>query len=515
MSSAIESERGRLDQRAGDARTGASLSGRYALVGLAAVLSAGLALRVLFMFAWRPAFVGFSDSGAYLNLATTSVWGSGEHPPGYPLFLADLHAIGVSLWLTVVLQHLFGLLIAALLWLTVRLGGGSRWLALAPAAVIALSGDEMFLEHSILSETLFTLLLCASMYSAARLVRGGNPRWAISASLLLAIAYPVRVVALPLIPVLLIWMLCAGGRSPRARARAVIYGLIPALVVLGGYAVAQHNATGYWGIGPRSGAWELYSRVAPFADCTRFTPPPGTRVLCEETPPALRTQTVADYEYSPPLSPALKAYGRGGGPDSASQASDTKLASFTRAVVEHQPLDYAQAVLEGMIAYITPRRIEFSNRDELGPGYGLFFHELLFDPASMALTLKDDLPSFGVHAYHQDKSVLSGLLDYETYTRVTGLPMALLMLLSLFAPFAPRGPARKIGVLLFLFAWCELIIPPATHWWDARYATTAIGPLAASAAIGSMQFGRLGSRVWNAVRARRGAYAITRSLSES
>jgi hypothetical protein len=65
------------------------------------------------------------------------------------------------------------------------------------------------------------------------------------------------------------------------------------------------------------------------------------------------------------------------------------------------------------------------------------------------------------------------------------------MLLSLFAPFAPRGAPRRAGILLFTFAWLSLAIPPATHWWDARYAIPPLGPLAAASAIGLWQCERL------------------------
>jgi len=209
------------------------------------------------------------------------------------------------------------------------------------------------------------------------------------------------------------------------------------------------------------------------------------------------------------VSPALIAFSRFNGPDSATQASDAKIASFTRAVIEHQPLDYARTVLEGMAAYITPVRIQFANRSELGPSYNSFFHGLLFEPKDMAFILKEDLPWYGVHAYHKDQSLLNTLLAYETDTRVTGPLMAILMLLSLFAPFAPRGPARQVGTLLFLIAWAELIIPPATHWWDARYVIPALGPLSASAAIGAWQCERLARRLGDAVRPRPGTPATT------
>ena len=60
------------------------------------------------MAAWRPAFVGYSDSGAYLGMAMGNVWGASLHPVGYAVFLRDLHALTSAMWPMIALQHLFG-----------------------------------------------------------------------------------------------------------------------------------------------------------------------------------------------------------------------------------------------------------------------------------------------------------------------------------------------------------------------------------------------------------------------
>lgn len=173
-------------------------------------------------------------------------------------------------------------------------------------------------------------------------------------------------------------------------------------------------------------------------------------------------------------------------------------------MIEHQPLDYARAVVEGMIAYVTPVHLEFANRIQIGAGFEAFYHDELFAPSVEQYALHNALGWYGVHSYRQSRSLLNSLLRYETLTRVDGPLMALLMLLSLFAPFAPRGQARRLGMLLFAFAWISLITPPATHTWDARYAIPPLGPLAAASALGAWQCALLASRV---VRARR-AHAI-------
>ena len=476
---------------------------RFAVVALGLVLLAGFVLRVLFMVAWAPAFMGFSDSVAYLQMAGSGdLWSTGLHPAGYPLFLINLHAIIPTTWFAIAVQHVFGLASAVLVWLTVRRAGAPRLVALLPAAVIALNGDEMFLEHSFLSESLFIMLTSICLYSAARAMGSPNVRWAAAAGLALAGADIVRVTALPLLPLLILWLLLGTGGSWRARAHAAAASLACIVVIVGGYALVQERHTSVLTLTTPAGAWNLYSRVAPFADCSKFTPPPGTAALCEKTPPAKRTVTDDQYMFEPSVSIALQHFSRGDGPASASRAQDAKIAAFTWAVIEHQPLDYARTVLEGVIAYITPVNLEFANRTELGAGYQQFYHDILFTPSVEHRALHNALGWYGVHRYTESRGLLNSLLGYESLTRVDGPLMALLMALSLFAPFTPRGQARRLGTLLFVFAWVSLITPPATHVWDARYAIPPLGPLVAASALGAWQCARLARRIARARRVR-------------
>jgi hypothetical protein len=466
---------------------------RLGLTLLFVILAVGAALRVLLMLAWSPAFMGFSDATAYVSMASRSLWGDPTHEVGYALFLRDLHALGGQLWPTIVIQHISGLLSATLWWLILRRCGARPWLATIPAAVIALGGGEMFLEHSTMSESLFILLLSGGVYCAVRGLDVGGARWSALSALALALACTVRVVALPLFGVLLVWLALMSGGSVRRRVRHTAIAAACGATILGGYAVVQHGQTGYWGLTTPAGAWNLYSRVAPFADCHKFRPPPGTAALCESTPPARRKTTVDEYAYTA-ASPAVRAYSWGDGPYTATPRENRQLASFAKAVVVHQPADYAKTFLEGMVAYVAPIRIEFRNRTVLAPDDQAFFHHNLFAPGTLATAVKDDLPYYGVQKFHEDRPLMSFLFAYESVARVTGPLMAAMMLLSFFALFAPAGRPRQVARLLFLIAWVSLIVPPATHQWDARYTIPALGPLTAVATLGGWQVGRLAKR---------------------
>jgi Dolichyl-phosphate-mannose-protein mannosyltransferase len=466
-----------------------------ATLGIVLVLAAGAVMRLLFLLAWRPAFFGFPDTVSYVGLAMEHLWVDPTREVGYPLFLRELHAVfPTHLTWVIALQHLFGLASALLVFLAVRRAGGPPWLGLLPAALIALNGAEMFLEHSTLTESLFIFLLSLALYFAARAAGARTPVWAALAGLALGLANTVRVVALPLIVVLIVWLLLWSSATWRRRLLAACAAVAATLCVLGPYAVVQHRHTGYWGVSTPAGAWNLYSRVAPFADCHKFTPPPGTSVLCEATPPAQRSIGVEQYTFDNTVSPADKAFGNGAGPFWASQASDKKIAAWTRAVILHQPLEYLETVFESVLAYVGTVNLVFSSHNEIGYDYQGFYHEVMFTPQENEIARQMRLNYYGANGYNINQGLLNFVLGYETVSRVHGVLAAVLMLLTFFAPFLPRGRPRQVGLLFFLMAWIALITPAASHTWDARAAIPPIGPLGGAAALGLWQVGRLSRR---------------------
>ena len=475
-----------------------SRDGRVALGGLLLILVAGAIMRLLFLLAWRPAFFGFPDTVSYVGLALEKLWVDPTREVGYPLFLRELHAMfPTHLTWAIALQHVFGLASAVLLFLAVRRAGGPLSLGLLPAAVVALNGAEMFLEHSALTESLFIFLQSLGIYFGVRAAGARLPIWAALAGLTFGLANTVRVVALPSIVILLAWLLLLSGGAWRQRLLATVCAIVCTLAVLVPYAVVQHEHTGYWGVTTPAGAWNLYARVAPFANCHKFTPPPGTSVLCESTPASQRTTSVEGYDFDPTASPAFRAFGKGAGPFWSTQASNQKIAAWTRAVILHQPLEYLGTIFEGLLAYVTPTRVMFSNRVAVGAGYDAFYHEILFDPQEMEIARQERLDLYGVNGYKTNPSLMKFLFNYESAMRPDGVLMAALMLLTFFAPFLPRGRPRQLGLLLFLLAWTWLVTPVASHQWDARVAIPPLGPVSAAAALGLWQIGRLARKRWH------------------
>jgi hypothetical protein len=80
---------------------------------------------------------------------------------------------------------------------------------------------------------------------------------------------------------------------------------------------------------------------------------------------------------------------------------------------------------------------------------------------------------------------MGGLELYERHTRLTGVPMALMLALALAAPFAVTGVARRGAALLTVSALALLVFPILTSSYDWRYVVPILGPLSLAAALGA------------------------------
>jgi hypothetical protein len=468
---------------------------RIAVGGLVAVLFAGAVVRGLFMAAWSPAFMGWPDAKSYVDVAHGQLFGNPLRPAGYPLFLAVLDALWTNIHFIVVVNHVLGLATAAILYATVVRAGGPRWLGLVPAAIVALGGDQIFLEHSVLSETLFTFLTAVGVYAAVRCAERTSWAWPAVAGLALACSAAVRVVGLATIVVVCAWLLIGSSGALRRRLASTAVAALGALVILSAYWIAEYSTTGAVGMS-RNGDYHLYGRVAPFADCTKFTPPPGTEVLCETTPRSQRPITDA-YIFSYWHSPAVRAFNN---PFDATPEASAKVGAWARAVIVHQPGDYLVEVGAGMLRYVAPES-EWLHGYGGGPGYqALTGRNILLNPNFQSHAIDSLQLYYGwPHPdYRKRPGLLSGLRVYERITRIQGPVFVLLALLSLAGPLLARGQQRRVVLLLSFVAWTLLTAPVASLEFSARTAVPGFGFLGAAAVLGGFALAR-------AVRERRAA----------
>lgn len=480
------------------ARAGAT---QMVLVG---VLAAGAGLRLWLMHAWRPAFLGYPDAIGYIAAArlkgTGLLFWNQYRPAGYPLFVNWLHGIHEGLAFLIGVQHVMGLLAAVLLYLTVARFVRWRWVAILPAAVVSLSGSELYLEHAALSEALYTLLVVGALWCAARSYDSVGWRevgWLLATGILIGLSGPVRSVGVFIAPALIGWAAATRkGWALRLRCAAVLAAGFA--LSLGGYLYYQHSTTGTWGMTHTTGE-TLYARAAIFADCHDFTPPPGTRLLCQS--PGAPRQGPTWYMYNP-QSPAIRAFGfppdpRAGG--SYSWPTDGKLEAFAVAAITHQPLEYLWTTVQGLIKYVDPT---FGASTMLE-----YTHDSLIEALRAPPIADADAELAAYYPHHPTIHHSMGALDaYAKAARVEGPLTAVLSVLMLAGLLLARGRRR---VAAGLFGWTTVLMmltPVALLFYGARYATPAYGPLAAAGAVG------LDTTIAHAPKARHAAQQASRRL---
>ena len=141
-----------------------------------------------------------------------------------------------------------------------------------------------------MSESWTVLSISFGLYAAVRALDEPKPwwRWPVLTGLVLGLAVTIRTAAIFVIPVVILSLLLCQSRSSEHwggywRAALAMLGVSAALLLA--FATANATLGGRFGLGASPG-WYLYGRVAHFADCNQFTPPPGRTALCEGRPPS-------------------------------------------------------------------------------------------------------------------------------------------------------------------------------------------------------------------------------------
>lgn len=467
----------------------AALWQRPDLVVLALVLLLGGGLRLAMMVTWRPGYIGYPDSGAYLLDAFDPAYPFLDplRVVGYGVFIRLLHDLSPNLSVVTLVQHALGLGAALAVYATVRaLGVRSRWVPVVPAAVLALSGSLIMLEHAILTEALWLGLIATAVLLVARAARPGRPWVGLVllgfAGLVMGISVPVRLPGVFAIPVLMGWLLAFGpGRLSRRVAGAGLFAVACLAPVLA-FANWHEAETGRFGLS-RNGALNLYGRVAPWADCTKFTPPEGTEFLCESRPVRERPGHDA-YIFG--VSPATVQYSVGNLTNVLPAEGSAALTSWSRAAILGQPLTYLHAVLRESRRVIDPDASPGlpGQPDEgfgLGPGG---YPTLLRDTGRDVFVLPTIAGAYPGGSTEFIRGDTAWIDRYEEITRPHPPVMALMIVLALLAPFVTRGPERRAAWLLGPLALVLLFAPVATSIYDFRYIVPVLGFLAAAAAVG-------------------------------
>jgi len=445
------------------------------------VIAAGLLLRLYFMAVYNPVAGVYNDTIEYLTTSEEHLFRDPFRPAGYPLFLRILRYTYSDLTFVVVVQHLLGLLTGVFLYLAVRHVTQRRWLPALPAALVVLSGDQLMLEHSILTEALYTFLataaICGTVIGTTS-VRGIPLLIASGAAL--GVATTVRTVAVPLVLLSAAWILLARSGPSRRRLIAAASLAAPALAIFVSYVVLQGALTGVWGVSKATG-WALYTRVAPFADCTEFEPPEGTEFLCETKPS--RSETAGAGRPGPGYyqfvgGPSIQRYGN---PFETGLRGTSTLGEFAGAVLLNQPLAYAREIGRDMLRYVVPtagydRGYSGAGADELDIARRV--------PSIEELTvIRAEEVGFDADPIDVDDGV-HALQDFQQMIRVDGLALVVLLVFAVAAVVIGRSTIRLVALFLGASAIVQAFVPVASISWGFRYGVVAIGPLAAAATLG-------------------------------
>ncbi|MGD0454889.1 MAG: glycosyltransferase family 39 protein [Solirubrobacteraceae bacterium] len=445
---------------------------KVAFAGIGVLVAGAIAVRAWLMLDYGPAFLGFGDSHEYVAAAALGLFHDVQKPAGYPIFLALLHLVSDRLTFTILVQHALGVATGLLLYASVRRAGVPAWLGLAPAAIAFFGGTGLLLEHALLADSLFAFLQAVGVYAAVRALGEPRLRWALCAGLAIGVSFWVKTVGLSsavLVPPLL--LLCAPGAARRRLASAAACAGVLIVVILG-YVAVQAVVTGYVGY-QRQSAWNLYGRVATFVDCSRFTPPAGTRFLCPTEPPA-RRQSESYYQYAR-AAPAVRRFG---GPAHAPGRANALLQRFSVAAIEHEPIAYAGAIVRGLTFYVSPRGGEGYTPESI--------REALLERKGTR-SIQPAIAAYYPHdrGYEGTAGAIRSLASYERDTRVQGTLLIALLAAAVIGTPLLRGRVRSAAILFTLTAILSVIVAEAGNGYDARYGYPAFGPLAAGAALGA------------------------------
>ncbi len=431
------------------------------LRGLVTLLIAAAGFRVLGYLAAGPLLAPSDDSLRYAHGGLVALFSDPFAPSGYPILLAGLHLLWPSATAVSVGQHVLGLISVALLWgcgrEVARASGLPAWLAAIPAVFVAFSGDQWFFEQSLMTETLFTALLLAAVLAVLRADRPGRrgAAWAAAGGAAIAAAAVTRPAGFVAAVLCAVWLLAFGAPGARRLAVAAVFTASATVVVLA-YVLAA--GSGQNGLGSYAG-WTLYGRVAPFADCTRFTPPAGTGGLCESRPadarPGIYFYLFGTGSGAGQTSPAVRVFG-------SAPHGNAELRDFALQAIAGQPLDYLRTVAKDAFRYVDPTYGNHRPEAGIGPEFVYLQTSLAPYPA------RDQVEQ--LYGYRVSHGPL--LYPYESWlvlSRVPGLLWLAVVAAALAGIVLAPGGARRQLLLVAGVAFAVALTPVLTVTYEYRY----------------------------------------------
>jgi hypothetical protein len=298
----------------------------------AALLTAGLVLRVLTMAAYHPALI-YVDTLKYLYGASP-----GSEPFGYTVALKIVLAVG-DLGTVAALQHLLGLAMAVTLYVVLLRRGIPRWVAAITTAPVLLDAYQLQMEHTIMPDVLFEALVLTGL--AVLLWRPMvTPGFAAVGGLILAVSATVMQLGVILVVPAMIYVLAAAGGGWRRAVTSSGALVIAFAAGILGYSGASYIHDGHFWLARRQ---SLAGRLAASADCATLQISAAAKAVCPT--PAQQTLGPDWLEHSgqsPLANPVTNPL-----PPGAKRGA--AIAELNAAVMGQQPLRVAGGILHDAV----------------------------------------------------------------------------------------------------------------------------------------------------------------------
>lgn len=438
----------------------------------------GLGLRLVTMLGFPPAiwFGGDSESYVYSALRLSP---STSRESGYGLMLLLLRPFRSFAVVTGV-QHLLGVVIAAMLYALLRRYGLPGWGATLAALPVLLDAYQIQLEQEILADTAFGFLVMAALTILLWRRDAPSIRRTAAAAVLLGLAAAFWPVGLPLLILLLAYVIIrkAGWRAAGAGALA---GALPLLLYLGWFDYADGSVA----FNDSDGVF-LWSRTMTFANCAVIKPPADERALCPDMP--VRDRPAASMWIWEANSPLFRL------PEPRFSAPENALArNFALRAIAAQPGAYLRAVAAGFLLsfdWTRPPRPTALMTDRYQFSYATE------EWASAARSGGETLPAIqrdytdGHLAQTRAVQPFAGfMIGYQRRIYFRGTMLAVLLLIGLggmAGSWRGGGYRRRAGwggpgLLPWATAMAILVVPTATADFSPRYTLPAV-PIACAAA---------------------------------
>ena len=297
----------------------------------AVLLAAGLVLRVLAQFAYRPVLF-YIDTSRYLYNDAP-----GMDPVGYKGPLRVILAVA-NFNTVAAVQHLLGLAMAVVLYLLLLRRGSPRWLAALAMAPLLLDAYQVQIEQTLMPDTWFEALIVAGL---AILLWRPAPGWraVVAGGVVLGTSAIFAQVGEALLLPAVIYLVAVGGGWRRALGRAAALCAAFALPILA-YSTVNYLAAGDFFLS-HTGVTSVYGRMAAAADCATLRLPQAEREMCPTRAQQAKGPDSLEFDKDSPVQPYYASLPR--------DTVNTLITDFNHRVLAQQPLRVLRAYTRDVV----------------------------------------------------------------------------------------------------------------------------------------------------------------------